>query len=137
MIVRLGSGSDMIIREYAIKSFSFFSRYLSSHSNYDTQAGSDSLIINYFIHSICAYYFTFLFFLTAIGADLLDTTGKLNIDHENNLEEKNTVFAMDKAQKTFTDLNKHNVYIREAYHSMHESVWDRGYTSDFMTYPER
>ena len=137
MIVRLGIGSAMIIREYAINSFSFFIRYLSSDSNYDTQAGADSLIINYFIHSICAYYFTFLFFLTAIGADLLDTTGKLNIDHENNLEEKNTVFAMDKAQKTFTDLNKHNVYIREAYHSMHESVWDRGYTSDFMTYPER
>jgi len=73
----------------------------------------------------------------AIGADLLDTTGKLNIYHENNLKETNTVFEMDAAQKTFHELNRHKVYLREKYHSMHESIWDRGYSSDFSKYPER
>lgn len=73
----------------------------------------------------------------AIGADLLDTTGKLSINHENNLEEIKTVFELSTVQQTYTEMNKQSLYIREKYHSMHESMWDAGYTSDFTRYPER
>ncbi|KAF6028934.1 hypothetical protein EB796_012754 [Bugula neritina] len=74
----------------------------------------------------------------SIGADLLDKTGKHNIDHENNLSETNTVFTLtDEQEKHMRNYQKSSRYIRDTYHSMHETMWDRGIVIDSSAFPHR
>lgn len=76
--------------------------------------------------------------LTVIGADLLDVTGKHAIDHENRLQEISTSFKLTEGQRdhqeTYRSMNK---YLQKNYHSMHESIWDMGYSLQKASFPDR
>ena len=68
---------------------------------------------------------------------MLDKTGKHSIEHDNLLEERNTVFELtQKQQMQFKYSRMANQYLQHNYHTMHESVWDVGY-SPSMTFPDR
>lgn len=74
---------------------------------------------------------------TAIGADLLDITGKHNIDHENYLQEIDSVFELtEEQQQQLFSSQQVSQYIRSQYHSMHETIWHHGYTPD-SSFPDR
>lgn len=73
----------------------------------------------------------------AIGADLLDLTGKHSIDHDNHLKEIATVFELTEPEKIqLAAARQQSELLRERYHSMHETIWDTGYL-DTKGFPER
>ena len=70
-------------------------------------------------------------YIIAIGADLLDITGKHAIDHDNNLKEIPTNFKLTSEEHIqMVAARQKAQFLRHRYHSMHESIWDGGYFSE-------
>lgn len=78
-----------------------------------------------------------LFPILAVGADLLDITGKHSIDHENRLEEIGTTFELTRQQEIYQLTARQRAQLlQNKYHSMHESIWDKGYRDEQNSFPE-
>lgn len=69
------------------------------------------------------------FYLTAVGADILDVTNQ-NTETFGELEEENSHFELSRPQRVqWETMQRINLYIREEYHAIQDLIWKDGYTN--------